>query len=46
MVEVMKDVEFSNRATLCEPEDDLGYQCVLPDAKIANFNLAAQTSFA
>jgi predicted Zn-dependent protease len=46
MVEVMKDVEFSNRAVLAEPEDDLGYQCVLPDAKIANFNLAAQTSFA
>jgi hypothetical protein len=31
---------------LCEPESDLGYQYVLPDAKIANFNLAAQTSFA
>ncbi|MBD5605256.1 MAG: TldD/PmbA family protein [Candidatus Eremiobacteraeota bacterium] len=46
MVEVMKDVEFSNRAALAEPESDLGYQCVLPDAKIANFNLAAQTSFA
>jgi predicted Zn-dependent protease len=46
MVEVMKDVEFSNRSTLAEPESDLGYQCVLPDAKIANFNLAAQTSFA
>ena len=46
MVEVMKDVEFSNRAVLAEPEDDLGYSCVLPDAKIANFNLAAQTSFA
>jgi predicted Zn-dependent protease len=46
MVEVMKDVEFSNRAVLAEPESDLGYSCVLPDAKIANFNLAAQTSFA
>ena len=46
MVDVMKDVEFSNRAMLAEPELDLGYQCVLPDAKIANFNLAAQTSFA
>jgi predicted Zn-dependent protease len=46
MVEVLKDVEFSNRAVLAEPDDDLGYQCVLPDAKIANYNLAAQTSFA
>ncbi len=46
MVDVMKDVEFSNRAVLAEPESDLGYSCVLPDAKIANFNLAAQTSFA
>ena len=46
MVDVMKDVEFSNRSALAEPESDLGYQCVLPDAKIANFNLAAQTSFA
>jgi len=46
MVEVMKDVEFSNRAVLCEPELDLGYSCVVPDAKIAHFNLASQTSFA
>ena len=46
MVEVMKDVEFSNRAVLTEPELDLGYSCVVPDAKIANFNLAAQTSYA
>jgi predicted Zn-dependent protease len=46
MVDVMKDVEFSNRAVLAEPEQDLGYSCVLPDAKIAGFNLAAQTSFA
>lgn len=46
MVEVMKDVEFSNRAVLVEPDDDLGYSCVVPDAKIANFNLAAQTSYA
>lgn len=45
MVEVMKDVELSNRSVLAEPESDLGYSCVLPDAKIANFNLAAQTSF-
>lgn len=46
MVTVMKDVEFSSQAVLAEPDSDLGYQCVLPDAKIAHFNLAAQTSFA
>jgi predicted Zn-dependent protease len=46
MVEMMKDVEFSNRSVLAEPDDDLQYSCVLPDAKIANFNLAAQTSYA
>ncbi len=46
MIDVMKDVEFSNRSVLAEPESDLGYSCVVPDAKIASFNLAAQTSFA
>jgi predicted Zn-dependent protease len=46
MVEMMKNVEFSDRAVLAEPDSDLNYACVLPDAKIANFNLAAQTSFA
>jgi predicted Zn-dependent protease len=46
MIDMMKDVEFSNRAVLAEPEDDLGYSCVVPDAKFANFNLAAQTSYA
>ena len=46
MVAVMKDVELSNHAVLAEPDSDLGFACVLPDAKIPRFNLAAQTSFA
>ena len=29
-----------------EPDDDTGYSTVLPDAKIAKYHLAAQTSFA
>ncbi len=46
MVTMMKDVEFSDQPVLAEPDSDLNYACVLPHAKIAHFNLAAQTSFA
>jgi predicted Zn-dependent protease len=46
LIDVMKNAEFSNRAVLAEPEQDLGYSCVLPDVKLASFHLAAQTSFA
>jgi predicted Zn-dependent protease len=46
MLEVMKEVEFSNRLVRTEPETDLGTSLVLPDAKFARFHLSAQTSFA
>jgi PmbA protein len=46
MVDALKDVEFSNTQVLTEPDSDTGYSSVLPDAKIAKYNLAAQTSFA
>ncbi|HMD02468.1 MAG TPA: TldD/PmbA family protein [Candidatus Baltobacteraceae bacterium] len=46
MVDVMKDVEFSNTALRTAPELDLGVSLVVPDAKFARFNLAVQTSYA
>jgi predicted Zn-dependent protease len=46
MIEALKDVEFSNVQVLTEPDSDTGYSTVLPDAKIAKYHLAAQTSFA
>ncbi|HEX3868716.1 MAG TPA: TldD/PmbA family protein [Gemmatimonadaceae bacterium] len=46
MVDVLKDVEFSNAQVLTEPDSDTGYSSVLPDAKIPKYHLAAQTSFA
>ncbi|HEV8021829.1 MAG TPA: TldD/PmbA family protein [Candidatus Lustribacter sp.] len=46
MIDAFKNIEFSNTQVLTEPDDDTGYSSVLPDAKIANYHLAAQTSFA
>jgi predicted Zn-dependent protease len=46
MLEVLKHVEFSNAQVLTEPDSDTGYSSVLPDAKIPNYHLAAQTSYA
>jgi len=46
MIDALKDVEFSNAQVLTEPDSDTSYSSVLPDAKIAKYNLAAQTSFA
>jgi PmbA protein len=46
MVDALKDVEFSSTQVLTEPDSDTNYSSVLPDAKIAKYNLAAQTSFA
>jgi anionic cell wall polymer biosynthesis LytR-Cps2A-Psr (LCP) family protein len=46
MIDALKDVELSNAQVLSEPDDDTGYSTVLPDAKIAKYHLAAQTSFA
>jgi PmbA protein len=46
MIDALKDVELSDAQVLSEPDDDTGYSTVLPDAKIAKYHLAAQTSFA
>jgi predicted Zn-dependent protease len=46
MIEALKDVEFSNTQVLTDPDADVGVSSVLPCAKIAKYNLAAQTSFA
>jgi PmbA protein len=46
MIEALKAVELSNQVVLSEPDSDTGVSTVLPDAKIPNYNLAAQTSFA
>jgi len=46
MLDAFKDIEFSNAQVLTEPDSDTGYSSVLPDAKIAKYHLAAQTSFA
>lgn len=46
VLDALKNVEFSNEQVLTEPDSDTGYSSVLPDAKIANYHLAAQTSFA
>jgi predicted Zn-dependent protease len=46
MVDALKDVELSDTQVLSEPDGDTGVSMVLPDAKIAKYNLAAQTSFA
>ncbi len=46
MVDVLKDVEFSDTQELTEPDSDTNTSSVLPAAKIANYHLAAQTSFA
>jgi predicted Zn-dependent protease len=46
MLEALKDVEFSDTQVLSEPDSDTSVSTVLPDAKIAKYNLAAQTSFA
>jgi predicted Zn-dependent protease len=46
MIDALKDVELSNAQVLTEPDGDTGYSTVLPDAKIAKYHLAAQTSFA
>jgi PmbA protein len=46
MLDALKHVEFSNAQVLTEPDSDTGYSSVLPDAKIANYHLAAQTSYA
>jgi predicted Zn-dependent protease len=46
MVDALKHVEFSNDQILTEPDSDTGQSSVLPYAKIRNYHLAAQTSFA
>jgi predicted Zn-dependent protease len=46
MLDALKNVEFSNAQVLTEPDSDTGYSSVLPDAKIPNYHLAAQTSYA
>jgi PmbA protein len=46
MLDALKGVEFSNAQVLTEPDSDTNYSSVLPDAKIAKYHLAAQTSFA
>jgi PmbA protein len=46
MTDALKHVEFSNDQVLTEPDDDTGQSSVLPYAKILNYHLAAQTSFA
>lgn len=46
MLDVLRNVEFSNTQVLTEPDSDTGYSSVLPDAKIPNYHLAAQTSYA
>jgi predicted Zn-dependent protease len=46
MIDALKDVEFSSAQVLTEPDLDTNYSSVLPDAKIAKYHLAAQTSFA
>jgi hypothetical protein len=46
MVDVLKEVEFSDTQVLTEPDADTNCSSVLPDAKIAKYHLAAQTSFA
>ena len=38
--------KYGGTVFLQEPDDDTGYSTVLPDAKIAKYHLAAQTSFA
>ena len=46
MIDVLKNVEFSDTQVLTEPDSDTNCSSVLPDAKIAKYHLAAQTSFA
>lgn len=46
MLDVLRNVEFSNAQVLTEPDSDTGYSSVLPDAKIPDYHLAAQTSYA
>ena len=46
MTNVLEDVEFSDTQVLTEPDSDTNVSSVLPAAKIANYHLAAQTSFA
>src|SRR5580658_713764 len=46
MLDAFRDIEFSNAQVLTEPDADTGYSSVLPDAKIPNYHLAAQTSYA
>lgn len=46
MLDALKNMELSNAQVLTEPDSDTNYSMVLPDAKIANYHLAAQTSFA
>jgi len=45
MLEALKDVELGSRQVLTGP-GEIGIPIVVPDAKIARFNLSAQTSFA
>ena len=45
MLAALKDVEFGSRQHLTGP-GETGVPIVVPDAKIAKFNLSAQTSFA
>jgi PmbA protein len=46
MIAALKDVELSDTQVLSDPDSDTGVSTVLPDAKIAKYHLAAQTSFA
>jgi len=46
MIDALKDVELSNTQVLSDPDADTGVSTVLPDAKLAKYHLAAQTSFA
>jgi PmbA protein len=46
MIDALKHIELSNHQVLTEPDADTGSSTVLPDAKIPNYHLAAQTSFA
>ena len=46
MIDALKHVEFSNHQVLTEPDSDTSLSSVLPDAKVPNYHLAAQTSFA
>ena len=46
MLDVMRNVEFSDTPVRTAPELDLGTSMVVPDAKFERFNLSAQTSYA